>query len=107
MEAVQGYSPKKFKKFQQKFENYMAEKLLKLLPKNEKKRLAEIECYLKKNNFTKLPAELDKELQEIEQQIIEAQSSGEGAKLMHEFYKTAEKYGMKYYNSFSNFFSFL
>ena len=102
IEAVQGYSPEKFKEFQRNFENFMQTQIYKLLPRNVQKRIVEIERYAKENRGKEIPSALKKEIDEIEQLCIKAQSSGEGAKLMHEYYKTADKYGMKYYTDFSN-----
>ena len=102
MEVAQGYTPEKFKEFRQNFENFMQTQIYKLLPKKAQRRIAEIEKYAIENQGKEIPSALKKEIAELEQLFIKAQSSGEGAKLMHEYYKTADKYGMKYYTDFSN-----
>lgn len=102
MAVAQGYTPEKFKEFRQNFENFMETQIYKLLPENAQRRIAEIEKYAIENQGKEIPSALKKEIDELEQLFIKAQSSGEGAKLMHEYYKTADKYGMKYYTDFSN-----
>jgi hypothetical protein len=102
MEVAQGYTPEKFKEFRQNFENFMQTQICKLLPEKAQRRMAEIEKYVIENQGKEIPSALKKEIDELEQLCIKAQSSGEGAKLMHEYYKTADKYGMKYYTDFSN-----
>ncbi len=102
MEVAQGYTPEKFKEFRQNFENFVQTQICKLLPEKAQRRIAEIEKYVIENQGKEIPPALKKEIEELEQLVIKAQSSGEGAKLMHEYYKTADKYGMKYYNDFSN-----
>ena len=102
IEVVQGYTPRKFDEFRRNFENFMQTEIYKLLPRNVQKRILEIERYATENRGKEIPSSLKKEIDELEQLCIKAQSSGEGAKLMHEYYKTADKYGMKYYTDFSN-----
>ena len=102
MEVVEGYAPEKFNEFKRKFESFMEENIYKLLPENIQRRIAEIEKYAANYRGKKIPPALDKEIEEIEQLCIEVQRSGEGAKLMHEYYKTADQFGMRYYTDFSN-----
>lgn len=102
MEIAEGYSPDKFNEFKSNFKDYMEERLPKLLPLKAQKRLAEIEKYFAENKNTEVPTVLKKEIEELEQLLIDSQGLGEGARLKHEFYKTANLYGMKYYTNFSN-----
>lgn len=102
MEALSGYSKKQFKNFQQNFDKFMESKVLELLPENVQIRIKEIEKIIKNNNHGTIPKEIEKEIENIEQLMIKSQSSGEAAQLMHEYYKTASRYGMKYYTNFSN-----
>lgn len=102
MEIAEGYSPDKFKEFKCKFENYMEKRLPELLPPKAQQRLAKIQKCFAKNKSTEVSPVLKKEIEELEQLLIDVQGLSEGAKLKHEFYKTANLYGMKYYTNFSN-----
>lgn len=102
IEALDNYSSSKFKKFKNEFGNYMEKEVTKLLPEEIQKRIKEITEFCKDNNCTALSKEFENEWKNIEQLFIKAQSAGQGAELMHKFYKTADRYGMKYYTNFSN-----
>ena len=102
MEVAEGYTLEKFFEFSGKYRSFVKSNIFKLLPQNMQRRINEYLRYVTENRGKKIPSDLEKEMEEIEQLCIEVLRSGEGAKLMHEYYKTADQYGMKYYTDFSN-----
>lgn len=102
MEVAEGYTLEKFKEFSRNFDNFMETNIIKLLPKDLQKRIIEIIKYNENNHGKKLSSTSRKEINELEQLCAKALKPDDEAKLMHEYYKTANKYGMKYYNDFSN-----
>lgn len=106
MEALNDYSPSKFKEFKSKFGDFMETEIHKLLPENIQKRKTEIEKFFSENNYKNIPKDLlnklEKEYENIIQLSIEAQTLGKGAEFLHKYYTTANNYGMRYYTNFSN-----
>ena len=102
MEALPSYSSDKFKEFRNKFDAFVEPRVINLLPEKIQKRIEQIKNFLIANKCTSISEELKNELKYIEQLQIKSQSTGKFAQIMHDYYKKADQYGMKYYTNFSN-----
>ncbi|MBD5402936.1 hypothetical protein HDR58_09095 [bacterium] len=102
MEVLPSYSSEMFNEFRNKFDDFVGARVIKLLPEKLQHRIEQITKILMENKGTSIPQELKNELKYIEQLQIKSQSKGEFAQIMHDYYKTADQYGMRYYTNFSN-----
>lgn len=103
MTITPDFTTDKFSQFQEYFDKVSEEKLIGELIKRCSKLRQERMGYRSKGQ--RIPKALNEEIDTIEKELVKIQKEGvseEVAKVMHECYKKADQYGLKYKTNFSN-----
>ena len=101
IERANDYSPKAYKAFKDGFQSFYVNKLFSDGMFEKFQKLKNIISEYKEKGRD-IPKSVQKQFERIQKHGSRMEESQKAASVLHEYYKTADQYGMKYYTDFSN-----